>query len=86
MLLPGSVAFEIAGHEIDQQDNAGAIRQVPGLMISRIVKDNTLADLPASCFGPDPEGAITLGHHQRQMAAQQSATRAAMGPNAAMRL
>jgi hypothetical protein len=37
MLLPGSGTFDVTGHEVDQQDNAGAVRQVPGLVISRIV-------------------------------------------------
>jgi len=55
-------------------------------MISRIVKDNALSDLPASCFGSDPQSAITLGHYQRQMAAQQAAAKAAMGLNATVRL
>ena len=67
MLRPGSGTFEITGLEIHQQDNAGAVRQVPGLMISRIVKDNTLADLPASGFGPDPQGAITLRHRSKAL-------------------
>ena len=81
-----SGTFKNTRHKVDEQDDSGAVRQVPGLVVSRIVKNNALADLPASCFAPDSRGAITLGNLQRQMAAQQAATRAAMGLNATVRL
>ena len=48
MLLPGPGSFERAGHEVHQQENARAVRQVPCFVISLAVKDDALAGVPAS--------------------------------------